>query len=62
MRKILLAGMIGLLGLLGPVTPAGAAASKAILAGGCFWCVEHDFMKLPGVLDAVSGYSGGTSA
>ncbi len=62
MRKILLAGMIGLLGLLGPVTAAGAAASKAILAGGCFWCVEHDFMKLPGVLDAVSGYSCGTSA
>ena len=38
------------------------STSTAILAGGCFWCVESDFEKLPGVLDVVSGYSGGTSA
>ena len=31
----------------------------AILAGGCFWCVESDFEKLPGVYEAVSGYTGG---
>lgn len=31
----------------------------AIFAGGCFWCVESDFEKLPGVYEAVSGYSGG---
>lgn len=31
----------------------------ATLAGGCFWCVESDFEKLPGVLRVVSGYSGG---
>lgn len=31
----------------------------AIFAGGCFWCVESDFEHLPGVLEAVSGYSGG---
>ncbi len=30
----------------------------AIFAGGCFWCVESDFEKLPGVIEAVSGYSG----
>jgi len=30
----------------------------AILAGGCFWCVESDFEKLPGVYEAVSGYTG----
>lgn len=35
--------------------------ATAILAGGCFWCVESDFEKLPGVTDVVSGYSGGTS-
>ncbi len=29
------------------------------LAGGCFWCTESDLEKLPGVLDVVSGYSGG---
>lgn len=33
--------------------------SKAIFAGGCFWCVEADFDKIPGVLATVSGYSGG---
>ncbi|TGG76814.1 MAG: peptide-methionine (S)-S-oxide reductase MsrA, partial [Aphanocapsa feldmannii 288cV] len=31
----------------------------AILAGGCFWCLEHDLESLPGVIEAVSGYSGG---
>ncbi len=32
----------------------------AILAGGCFWCVESDFDKLDGVIETTSGYSGGT--
>lgn len=31
----------------------------AILAGGCFWCVEADFEKLNGVVEAISGYTGG---
>ncbi len=31
----------------------------ATFAGGCFWCVESDFEKLPGVVEAVSGYTGG---
>ena len=34
----------------------------ATLAGGCFWCVESDFKKLPGVVKAVSGYAGGRGA
>jgi peptide-methionine (S)-S-oxide reductase len=49
------------------VTPtAGAAEVKPmktetiILAGGCFWCVESDFDKVPGVLKTTSGYTGGT--
>lgn len=29
------------------------------MAGGCFWCVEHDLRALPGVIDVVSGYTGG---
>lgn len=31
----------------------------AYFAGGCFWCVEHDMAKIPGVVDVVSGYAGG---
>jgi peptide methionine sulfoxide reductase msrA/msrB len=31
----------------------------ATFAGGCFWCVESDFEKMPGVKEVVSGYSGG---
>lgn len=34
--------------------------ATADFAGGCFWCMESDFEKLPGVLSAVSGYEGGT--
>lgn len=40
-------------------TPTTSTAS-AVFAGGCFWCLEADFKKLPGVLAAESGYAGGT--
>ncbi len=36
-------------------------ADTAVLAGGCFWCVEADFEKVKGVSDVVSGYTGGTT-
>ncbi len=32
----------------------------AVFAGGCFWCTESDFEKVDGVIDAISGYTGGT--
>ncbi|CCH48282.1 peptide-methionine (R)-S-oxide reductase MsrB [Pseudodesulfovibrio piezophilus] len=32
---------------------------SATVAGGCFWCVESDMEKLPGVVKVVSGYAGG---
>ena len=31
----------------------------AILAGGCFWCMEHPFEDLPGIFQTISGYTGG---
>jgi len=31
----------------------------AVFAGGCFWCTEADFRKVPGVVSAVAGYTGG---
>ena len=35
---------------------------KAYFAAGCFWCAESSFEHYPGVIDAVSGYAGGTEA
>jgi peptide-methionine (S)-S-oxide reductase len=44
--------------------PAAATPGRAVatFAGGCFWCVESDFDKVPGVLETISGYTGGTKA
>tara|TARA_B100001250_G_scaffold393916_1_gene397197 strand:+ start:597 stop:1175 length:579 start_codon:yes stop_codon:yes gene_type:complete len=33
--------------------------TKAYFAGGCFWCMEEAFEKIEGVVDVISGYSGG---
>ncbi len=46
-------------------TAGGAATAEnlktAVIAGGCFWCVESDYDKLPGVVETISGYAGGTT-
>jgi peptide-methionine (S)-S-oxide reductase len=44
------------------LVPGAARAEKALLAGGCFWCIEADFEKVPGVTGVVSGFTGGTVA
>jgi peptide-methionine (S)-S-oxide reductase len=41
--------------------PSGGTAT-AVFAGGCFWCTEADFDKVPGVISTTSGYTGGTVA
>ncbi len=41
---------------------SGKRLATAVFAGGCFWCVESDFDKLEGVVDTLSGYTGGTVA
>ena len=38
---------------------AHADEATAVFAGGCFWCMEPPYDKLPGVLDTTSGYTGG---
>lgn len=45
--------------LSGGGTARAADAETTIFAGGCFWCVEADFDKIPGVIETVSGYTGG---
>jgi peptide methionine sulfoxide reductase msrA/msrB len=42
-----------------PYAPTDSNLAVATVAGGCFWCVEAGYEKIPGVVEAVSGYTGG---
>ena len=42
-----------------PMTEITGNTRTAVFAGGCFWCTEADFEKVNGVIDAISGYTGG---
>lgn len=59
-RRLLAFCLTTLLMLGWAVAPAQAALEEAVFAGGCFWCLEHDLEDLPGVKEAISGYSGGS--
>jgi peptide-methionine (S)-S-oxide reductase len=56
MKNLTLATVVAMLTVIGQ--PAFAAT--AVLAGGCFWCMESDFEKLDGVSEVVSGFTGGS--
>ena len=48
--------------MIAAISAAGLSAKKyetAVFAGGCFWCIESSFEEVPGVIKAVSGYTGG---
>ncbi len=53
--------LLGVAGLAGAQAPAKPPLSKATFAGGCFWCMQGEFEKLPGVVSVIAGYTGGTT-
>ena len=42
------------------MTDEPGSMASAVFAGGCFWCTESDFEKVEGVMEAISGYTGGS--
>ena len=62
LKSFLLAGCIGLCVILQGSPVKAAGAETLTVAGGCFWCVESDFEQVPGVIEAVSGYTGGSTS
>jgi len=44
------------------ITEGPAGTEMAVFAGGCFWCTESDFDKMPGVVETISGYTGGEAS
>jgi peptide-methionine (S)-S-oxide reductase len=59
--KMFIAELLGLSVLLIATTSVMASVNleKATFAGGCFWCMEHPFDEIPGVVSVTSGYTGG---
>ena len=58
--RLVLASLAVLTWMACAVAASGGEPERAILAGGCFWCVEADFDTVDGVLDTESGYAFGS--
>lgn len=62
LKPLALTGLIAI-GTAAQTNPLQAQSTEVLtVAGGCFWCVESDFESVPGVVEAVSGYTGGKVA
>ncbi|MCX7558262.1 peptide-methionine (S)-S-oxide reductase MsrA [Sulfitobacter sp. F26204] len=59
LKLVALAGLIGVALCAQTITARAAETETLTVAGGCFWCVESDFEAVPGVKEAVSGFTGG---
>jgi peptide-methionine (S)-S-oxide reductase len=59
--KMIILSMMGLSAMLiaGTTVTAATNFEKATFAGGCFWCMEHPFDEIPGVVSVTPGYTGG---
>jgi len=59
LNPVALAGLMAI-GIAAQANPLQAQSTEVLtVAGGCFWCVESDFESVDGVIEAVSGYTGG---
>ena len=61
LKPLALFALILLAAMLRTLSASAADTDTLTVAGGCFWCVESDFESVPGVIGAVSGYTGGNS-
>jgi peptide-methionine (S)-S-oxide reductase len=62
MTRVLASLAVSLLFALAPGAFAQAKTETATFGGGCFWCMEPPYDKLPGVISTTSGYMGGKNA
>lgn len=66
LRVFVVGLVLGLCSASGPLPstsgaePSREERARATFAGGCFWCMEPPFDKIPGVLSTTSGFAGGT--
>ncbi len=58
-RLMPLAALAAAAVIVAPAAFAAGGLQTAVFAGGCFWTMERDFENVPGVVSAVSGYTGG---
>ena len=59
---VVVASVLAVAALQDTIAASDDDLAVATFAGGCFWCVESDFDKVPGVVETISGYTGGTVA